>query len=184
MTKYIGERCDDEMYTAETNLRHPVLYQLFVAAIVFLTVLWVGNMTVNLEAYEERSKAESAVLSIKNTEGILGVQNGDKVAVHKREVPCETLVHVKITHYCECEVCCGKHSDGITASGTEAKAGRTIAVDPEMIPLGSEVIIDGESYIAEDTGGAINGNRIDVYCETHEEAISRGIVYRDVVVYE
>mgnify|MGYP005784316259 CR=1 FL=1 len=64
--------------------------------------------------------------------------------------------------YCPCTYCCGK-SNGITATGTQAKAGRTIAVDPKIIPLGSTVIINGREYIAEDTGGGIRGYKVDIF---------------------
>ncbi|MBO5552288.1 MAG: 3D domain-containing protein, partial [Lachnospiraceae bacterium] len=74
-----------------------------------------------------------------------------------------------LTAYDACIECCGK-TDGITATGTRAKAGRTIAVDPNVIPYGSRVMINGEVYIAEDTGSAIKGSRIDIYMNTHEEA--------------
>ncbi len=70
---------------------------------------------------------------------------------------------------------CGKDRShpayGVTSSGTKATVGRTIAVDPEVIPLGSRVKItfpekysylDG-IYIAEDTGRLIKGNRVDVF---------------------
>ena len=73
------------------------------------------------------------------------------------------------TAYCPCVKCCGK-TDGITATGTKATAGRTIAVDPRMIPYGSKVIINGVTYIAEDCGGAIKSNRIDIFFDTHQEA--------------
>jgi len=94
-----------------------------------------------------------------------------------------SLGEFTITHYCACSRCCGK-SDGVTATGTQATAGRTIAVDPKVIPLGTEVIIDGQSYIAEDTGEAIKGNKIDIFCESHEEAINRGRITREVFVKE
>ncbi len=93
-----------------------------------------------------------------------------------------SLGEFAITHYCACSRCCGK-SDGITATGTQATAGRTIAVDPEVIPLGTEVIIDGQSYIAEDTGRAIKGNRIDVYVDSHSEAIQRGAIEKEVYIW-
>ena len=79
-----------------------------------------------------------------------------------------------ITHYCACSVCCGKWADGITASGKTATAGRTIATDPKVIPLGSKVVINGWEYVAEDTGGAIKGNRIDIYVDDHKEALNLG----------
>lgn len=85
----------------------------------------------------------------------------------------------KIYGYCPCSKCCGK-SDGITATGTKATAGRTIAVDPSVIPLGSTVIIDGHEYIAEDTGAGIKGKTIDMFFDTHKEALAWGVQYREV----
>ena len=85
------------------------------------------------------------------------------------------------TAYCECSKCCGKWADGKTASGTTATAGRTIAVDPSVIPLGSIVIINGKSYIAEDTGSAIKGKKIDIYYDSHSAANQWG--RRTVEVY-
>ena len=87
----------------------------------------------------------------------------------------------KISAYCHCSKCCGK-SDGITATGTKVQANRTIAVDPNVIPLGSSVIIDGQTYtyVAEDTGGGIKGNKIDMYFPTHQEALNWGIRYKQV----
>lgn len=87
--------------------------------------------------------------------------------------PTYKKITVTATAYCPCERCCGK-SDGITATGTQATAGRTIAVDPSFIPYGTNVIINGNTYVAEDCGGAIKGNRIDVYFDTHAEALQFG----------
>ena len=80
---------------------------------------------------------------------------------------------VTATAYCPCVKCCGK-TDGITATGTKATAGRTIAVDPSIIPFGTEVIINGNTYIAEDRGGVIKGNKVDIFFDTHEEALQFG----------
>lgn len=89
------------------------------------------------------------------------------------------LGEYKLTAYCPCVKCCGK-SDGITATGVKAKSGRTVAVDPNVIPLGSEIIIDGICYTAEDVGGAVKGNVIDIFFDTHEEALQFGVQYKDV----
>lgn len=85
------------------------------------------------------------------------------------------------TAYCNCSRCCGKWAGGPTASGTMPRAGRTIAVDPKVIPLGTKVIINGNTYVAEDTGSAIKGNKIDIYHDSHSSALSWG--RRTVDVY-
>jgi 3D (Asp-Asp-Asp) domain-containing protein len=61
-----------------------------------------------------------------------------------------------------------------------AKANHTIAVDPSVIPYGTKVMINGIIYTAEDCGGAIKGNRIDVYHDTHSEALDFGVQYAEV----
>ena len=89
----------------------------------------------------------------------------------------------KTTAYCDCVECCGK-SDGITKSGVKTQEGRTIAVDPDVIPLGSIVEIDGVEYIAEDIGGAIKGDRIDIYFDNHDKALDYGVRYCEVYMEE
>lgn len=91
----------------------------------------------------------------------------------------EPLGEFRLTAYCPCMKCCGK-TDGITATGTTAAEGRTIAVDPRVIPYGSSVTIyfaDGTShtYTAEDCGGAIRENRIDVFFADHQAAREFGV---------
>lgn len=105
-----------------------------------------------------------------------------------------TEMEMTITAYCTCPKCCGKWSEEHhsrigtdyiqkTASGTIPTANRTIAVDTNVIPFGTEVEIDGITYLAEDTGGAIKGNRIDIYMDSHKEALEWGVQSRVVKVY-
>ena len=107
----------------------------------------------------------------------------------------EPLGEFELTAYCSCETCCGKWALNrpldeagepivYTASGAVAEAGVTVAVDPDVIPLGSTVVIAGQEYIAEDIGGAIQGNRIDVYMASHEAAEQAGVKYAEVLLYE
>lgn len=78
------------------------------------------------------------------------------------------LGEFRITFYCSCSKCCGKWSKyNRTRTGTTPAEGRTIAIDPRVIPLGSRVQIAGHEYKAEDTGSAIKGRHIDIYCSTH-----------------
>jgi len=86
----------------------------------------------------------------------------------------------KVTAYCACMQCCGK-TNGITASGTQATANRTIAA-PKTFAFGTKVVINGITYTVEDRGGAIQGNRIDIYMDTHAEALQWGVRYVQVDV--
>lgn len=71
----------------------------------------------------------------------------------------------------------------ITASGTTAKEGRTIAVDPSVVPLGWWVYIEGYGFRkAEDTGGAIKGNRMDLYFASEDEVQNFGVQRKTVHV--
>jgi 3D (Asp-Asp-Asp) domain-containing protein len=76
-----------------------------------------------------------------------------------------------ITAYCPCGECCGRWADGVTASGLPAGPG-IVAVDPEVIPLGSTVIIDGQQYLAADTG--VTGQAVDLCMESHAAALAFG----------
>lgn len=90
------------------------------------------------------------------------------------------LGNFKITHYCACEKCCGIYA-GQTAWGGALKPGYTIAVDPSVIAKLSDVYIDGYGMrVAEDCGGAIKGNRIDIAVSSHSEALALGVAYKDV----
>lgn len=90
-----------------------------------------------------------------------------------------SLGEFTLTAYCSCKKCTGKWADGITASGLTAEPGM-IAVDPNVISLGSYVMIDGVEYLAADTGGTIKGNRIDVFCEDHQSALEYGVQSHEV----
>ena len=77
---------------------------------------------------------------------------------------------------------CNNGDASTTSTGTTPTPGRTIAVDPSVIPYGCEVIIDGHTYVAEDCGGAIKGNRIDILFATHDEALSWGKRTKEVII--
>lgn len=89
------------------------------------------------------------------------------------------LGEFKLTAYCACEKCCGK-SDGITASGAKVQQGITIAADTDILPFGTNVIINGHEYTVQDRGGAIKGNRIDIYFDSHEDALEFGVQKAEV----
>lgn len=84
-----------------------------------------------------------------------------------------------VTAYCPCAECCGRWADGTTATGLPAGPG-IVAVDPEVIPLGSTVVIDGLKYLAADTGSGVTGYHIDVCMASHGETVAHGVQAADV----
>lgn len=101
------------------------------------------------------------------------------------------VMKMRATAYSADEVCTGKGSGdpyfGITATGTRAKRNpngySTIAVDPRVIPLGTKVYVEGYGLaIAEDVGGAIKGNRIDVFVNTVSQANTWGVRWVNVYI--
>lgn len=103
------------------------------------------------------------------------------------------LGEFEITAYCSCPVCCSvwsdQHPDRLgtdyvrtTYSGTIPKANHTIAVDPDVIPLGTQVKIGDHWFTAEDIGGAIKGNHIDIYFDNHSDALAWGVQTKNVFI--
>ena len=85
----------------------------------------------------------------------------------------EPLGIFEVTGYCGCEKCCGLKG-GLTKAEKIPKAGHTIAADPEVLPMESKVEINDIVYVVEDTGKVVKGNVIDIYFNTHEEAVRFG----------
>lgn len=86
----------------------------------------------------------------------------------------------KVTAYCPCRLCCGKWAESprvkITSIGAGAYEGVTIAVDPSIIPYGTKLYSNEFGVrIATDCGGAIKGNRLDLYFSSHEKALEFGV---------
>ena len=101
------------------------------------------------------------------------------IATSRGQTRFQTAMYVTATAYCSCTICTGK-GNGITASGTRATANRTIAA-PRSFSFGTEFYIpyfrnnaNRGIFVVEDRGGAIKGNRIDIYFNSHEEALRFG----------
>ena len=134
--------------------------------------------------YKNNQEIEKTFLSeviIKQpVDKIVQVQNNITSRTSSTRNPGTGTAIYKVTGYCACVKCCGK-INGITASGTKATAGRTIAASGQFA-FGTKLLINGTTYTVEDRGGAIKGNKIDVYFNTHAEALQWGVKYLPVQV--
>ena len=90
------------------------------------------------------------------------------------------LGNFKLTSYCACPICCGVWSGGPTASGAMPIEGRTVAM--AGVPFGTKLIIDGFQYTVEDRGTPYG--HVDIYKNSHQDALNFGVRYADVYLAE
>lgn len=190
--------------------KRKTVFITFICFIIFVLLIFLsGFLNIQKESEEENEEVNKKTsLFIQESQEevkILGQHlNGDDIPATKRcylteeEVEqaenemieaallarSERIDNVTVTHYCICEKCCGKSPDdsgyGITASGRYATPGVSVAVDANIIPLGSTVMADfgdGELvyFRADDTGSSIKGNKIDICMDSHEAALNAGV---------
>ena len=151
----------------------------------------VEQLTVELKSANKAEQEATQALQDFKTEYYISQASLENTVT---EVPAKTIT-VRATAYCSCTKCCGTWSkdhpsrqgtdyEQHTTLGTVPVAGRTVAVDPEVIPLGSRIVLDGHEYTAEDTGSGVKGNHIDIYFDSHEEALEWGVKTLEVQVFE
>lgn len=152
------------------------IIRLFFTIIFLLLLYWFYKqiMFKVVDAKADDTTTTTYNIECENNHNSVGMAN-----VIDNKPKYKNLGKFKLTGYCPCKECCGKN-DGITSTGVKAKQGRTIAVDTNIIPYGSKVKINGKEYTAEDCGGAIKNNRIDVFFNTHKEALEFGVNYTNV----
>ncbi len=96
-------------------------------------------------------------------------------------------VQMRVTAYCPCPKCCGEYSDGVTACGHEIEPGDVFVAADKRYSFRTEMLIsgynDGQPVKVLDRGGAIRGNRLDVFFASHQEALEWGVRNLDVKVH-
>lgn len=130
------------------------------------------------------SKSETLEIELEHANKLLDDVNAELANFKNAEYEFKYLGDFMLTHYCTetFKHICGT-GDGITATGTPIVAGHTIAVDPNVIPYGSQVYIEGYGFrTADDCGGAVRGNHIDIAVETHTKALDIGLKHGGVWV--
>jgi 3D (Asp-Asp-Asp) domain-containing protein len=131
-----------------------------------------------------------------------GIKSGHKMSIKVNitegkevkadyQVPMEkkalwATVEMTVTAYCPCSKCCGDWVDGHTANNHKIQDGDCFVAAPKTYAFGTEMIIPGynnsRSVKVLDRGGAIKGNKLDVFFNTHQEALQWGVQKLDVLV--
>lgn len=112
---------------------------------------------------QQQSEAQSSTQSAPPTAPQFEIERGEKGA---------SLGKFVATAYCCCDRCTG--GSGLTYSGTVPRAKHTISADINHFPIGTKLIIDDIVYTVEDIGSGIKGKRLDIYFDTHEDALIYG----------
>ena len=92
----------------------------------------------------------------------------------------------EVTAYCPCEKCCGKWADGICANGHRIMPGDKFVAAPSDMPFGTLIDVPGygNKVPVYDRGGAIKTGKIDVFFQTHQEALNWGRQKLTIKVYK
>ena len=127
-----------------------------------------------LAAEKKRKDIEAAkklAANKKDTTAVTGARTSAAITASESEYG-EYLGTFTVTAYCPCKKCCGK-TNGKTASGKIATANHTVAASKQFA-FGTQLVIGGKVYTVEDRGGAIKGNRIDIFFASHKAALQFG----------
>ena len=128
---------------------------------------------------------ESAQVEAENADEAAMTENTDTNAAaeaQEAEAPAEIYAgRFTTTAYCSCRRCCrgGKNR---TKSGTIPQAGHTISADLRVFPLGTKLRINGVVYTVEDSGSGIRGNKLDIFFNSHSQALQYGKRSADVYI--
>lgn len=177
-----------ESYTTESNKVKGLIYGSKVTVTEKLDN-W-GKIGENQWVLLDNFSTTKPVIEEPKKETKTNNNNGDNKSNNVSTNESTGWVKFTASSYCFCSKCCGK-TTGTTASGTKATAGRTVAMSSSY-PFGTKVLIktssgkilnNGNPYIVEDRGGAIKGNKIDIFQNSHQEALNFGrqTVYVKVV---
>ena len=120
----------------------------------------------------EMNKLGNEVAQLKLTNNDLKVENA-QLYYELEQAKWTSLGQFKITFYWPGE----DEYGSMTSTGVTAKEGRTVAVDPTVIPYGTEIKIDGHIYVAEDCGSAVKGKIIDIFVEEPKQEMYYTEVY-------
>lgn len=160
--------------------------------VLFLTIaVYIGFLVFIVSVSTKEEPKDIAVRTTTQAEKNMQVLSVEE----ELPVRLEYIGNFRLTAYCPCSKCCGKWGKNrpkdeagndivYTASGATAQANKTVAVDTNVIPYGTILLIDGQEYTAQDTGSKIKGQVIDIYFDNHVEAENYGCKYQEIYAVE
>lgn len=167
-------------------MKHNKLLLVIFSILLAFTTWFVYERTVDAEQVKDHRHAVSStesIKTIKKTEEKRQKKKKKKEEKQRKSKKPEkrkiTMGRFKLTGYCACYEC----SEGWgrkTHSGTYAESNHTVAADLSVLNLGDWITIDGKKYKVEDSGGAVKGDTIDIFFDTHEEVEEFGVRYGNV----
>ena len=129
-----------------------------------------------------RKQTNAAAEEAADTNASENTDTNAAAEAQEAEAPAEIYAgRFTTTAYCSCRRCCrgGKNR---TKSGTIPQAGHTISADLRVFPLGTKLRINGVVYTVEDSGSGIRGNKLDIFFNSHSQALQYGKRSADVYI--
>jgi 3D (Asp-Asp-Asp) domain-containing protein len=174
-----------------------IIAGVILTSLVFPRIVSAGRPIVSLQATLLANLPENPIAS-KQQDRYDTVQEQHLIASLMKDVVVKTdyekleesghwqMVRMRVTGYCPCSKCCGVFSDGITANNHHIQPGNTFVAADKSYRFGTEMVIpgynDSKSVQVTDRGGAIKGNRLDIFFHSHQQALQWGVQYLDVLV--
>ncbi|RKY13818.1 MAG: hypothetical protein DRP52_01770 [Planctomycetota bacterium] len=174
-----------------------VLVSMVLLCIVFPKIVSAGRPIVPLQATLSAALPENPITPAQQTPRD-SVEERQLIASLMKDVVVQTdyeklaesgrwrVVQMRVTGYCPCSQCCGVFSDGITANNHHIQPGDTFVAADRSYRFWTEMVIpgynDSRSVRVMDRGGAIKGNRLDLFFHSHQQALNWGVQYLDVLI--
>ncbi len=161
-----------------------IAYTAVTTACIVLLLLLHFCQKSQINAITGRLQALELAISSRNDSYLPQTQlDPNQLPLFKQKPLERKLVRFRVTAYCADSCCCGDFADGITASGHKIKQGDKFVAAPPEYAFGTIMDIPEYGRVEVlDRGGAIKGNRIDLYMPSHQSALNWGIKYLDVEI--
>ncbi|MEN8127099.1 MAG: 3D domain-containing protein [Planctomycetota bacterium] len=168
---------------------------VILACIVFPEIVFAAGSIVPLQTTLPTNPPENGVAPEPKTQHETVAEEPTTASSAQDAAPAHTnfetdgswrVVRMRVTGYCPCSKCCGAYSDGITANNHRIQPGDTFVAASKSYPFGTEMVIPGYNsdrpVQVMDRGGAIKGNRLDLFFHTHQAALVWGVQHVDVLI--